>query len=401
MSASSLLRHRPFLLLWLGSMAASLGLAVALLAETWYAVQVLKLEAQLGYVLLAGTLPRLLLMALGGVLADRLPRGKLMAGSFVARALLLMLMGWLIAQGWLGFAELLIMAALYGVLDALFWPARDAILPQLLSGNALTQANAWMLATNQLGLVLGPMVGSALLAWHDFPMVFALTGVLMLAGAIACAAIVISPAGQRIHTDMWQSLREGLACAWHTPVLRWILLIYAFANLLFMGPMGLAPALLAAKLEGGSATVLAQLQSALSAGMLVGGILLGLYPPRRKRLLMICGLIAIEGVLLALLPQSTALGATLIQLLIGLCIAGNNVPMLSLLQQHTPPDKIGRVMSLNSMASLGLTPVAYGLCSLLLAGGVSLGWLAAGGGLLLAALCILLPLCVRTLRQTD
>lgn len=396
-----LYRHRPFLMLWLGSVASSFGLAVALLAETWYAVNELHLKAELGYIMLAGTLPRIALMALGGVLADRLPRGRIMAASFVCRAVLMGAVAWAIQAGQMNLVLLIGMAALYGALDALFWPARDAFLPALLNGSLLTRANAWLLATNQLGLVFGPVLGGILLAALPFPAVFGLTAVVMLLGAVACAAIAEPHHQAGKHAPLWVSLKQGFASVRDTPVLRTLLLVYAVANLLFMGPMGFAPPLLAASLPGASAGLLAQLQSAFAGGMLAGGVLLALRPPQHHRLALICWVIAIEGAFLAVLPQLGTVAATLVQFAIGFCIACNNVPMLALLQQYTPADRIGRVMSLNSTASLGLTPLSYALSSGLLSAGLSLGSLAAAGGLGLTLCCLGLLAASSTVRQAD
>lgn len=395
-----LYRHPPFLLLWLASVASGLGLAVAMLAETWYAVKVLQLKAELGYLMLAGSLPRIALMALGGVLADRWPRARIMAGSFALRALLLGLMTWAAAQQQLDLSLLIVLAAGFGMLDALFWPARDAMLPAIVPAAQLGQANAWMLATNQLGMLLGPVVGGLLLAGLSFAWVFGLTALAMLLGAAFALGIREQARRDNTRQAIWPALQEGLACVRDTPVLRLLLLIYALANLLFMGPLGFAPPLLAANLPGASAGLLAQLQSAFAAGMLAGGVLLALRPPMGRRLQWICWLIALEGLLLAALPQLNAGGATLVQFALGFCIACNNVPMLSLLQQYSPPERIGRVMSLNSMASLGLTPLAYALSSLLLGAGASLGLLAAVCGLLLSLFCALVALLSPTARHT-
>ena len=396
-----LYRQPAFLLLWLGSVASSFGLAIALLAETWFAVNVLQLKAELGYVMLAGTVPRIALMALGGVLADRLPRSRIMAASFMARSLLLLAMGLAAYQQVLTLPLLILLAAGFGMLDALYWPARDAILPAIIPSSQLGQANAWMLAANQLGMVAGPVIGGILLAALPFAGAFGLTAGLMLAGAMAAACITEPTRSTRQSRAMWAELQEGLACVRDTPVLRLLLIIYAIANLLFMGPMGFAPPLLAASLPGASAGLLAQLQSAFAAGMLGGGVLLALCPPRHKRLQFICWIIALEGLLLAALPQLGATAATATQFAIGFCIACNNVPMLSLLQQHTPPERIGRVMSLNSMASLGLTPLAYGISSVLLSAGASLGLLAASCGIALAMVCAAVALLSPTARTAQ
>lgn len=395
------LNNRPFALLWFASIVTNLSLAMAMLAETWFAVNTLKLESELGWVMLAGSLPRVILMVLGGVLADRFRRAPIMAGSMLGRALILAALALTIHYGVLDLTGLIAIAALYGVLDAVFWPARDALLPTLLEAEQLTRANAILLTTNQIGMVAGPALGGMLLAVLSLPQLFALCTVLALVGAIACVLITEKAAVQRVRQKLITALSEGFTCVRDNPVLRTLLAIYAVANLLFSGPMGFAAPLLAANLPGGSAGLLGQLQSAYALGMVTGGVLLGLRPVRSQRLRLILYLITVEGLLLALLPQLQATGATIVMFLLGFCIACNNVPMIALLQQFTPPENMGRVMSLNNVASLGLTPIAYAATSMLLAAGASLGWIAAVLGLLLSALCLIVLRMSAAVRQGD
>ncbi|MCP6769820.1 hypothetical protein NL529_33740, partial [Klebsiella pneumoniae] len=77
-----------------------------------------------------------------------------------------------------------------------------------------------------------------------------------------------------------------------------------------------------------------------------------------------------------------------LQFLIGAGIVSNNVPMLSLLQEAADPARIGRVMSLNSMASIGLAPISYAMVTVLLSAGVGIGWILPCFGLTMAALML-------------
>jgi MFS family permease len=136
--------------------------------------------------------------------------------------------------------------------------------------------------------------------------------------------------------------------------------------------------------------------------MVVGGILLTMYPPSKKRLLMITVVIALEGVFLSLLAHTHWVWAAVgLQALIGLGVAANNVPMMSLIQQYSDKDKIGRVMSLNSMASMGLTPLSYAMVTGLLSFHISMGWIMPIFGLTMAALMLFLALRMPAIRQTD
>jgi MFS transporter, DHA3 family, macrolide efflux protein len=401
--APALLRNRNFLLLWLASIVGNLALAVAMLAETWLVVKTLGAKEQLGLVMIAASVPRLLLMALGGVLADRIKRSRIILVSLTLRVLLLLALVAIIANHQLSIGVMIGFALIYGALDAFFWPARDALVPNILAANDLNRANSIMLTTNQLGMVFGPVLGGIMLALFSFEVVFSLTAALLGLGVVAIA-LIREPELQpgRARFNMLAELKEGVQYTLQTPVLRTLILVYAAANLLFMGPLGLGVPMIVTDLLQGSASTLAYMQSAFAAGMVLGGLLLTIYPPTQKRLLMITVAIAIEGLLLAALALATWLPVALaLQALIGLGVAANNVPMMSLIQHYTDRQKLGRIISLNTMASMGLTPLSYALVTALFSMHISITWVLPAFGLILALMMVIMTLKMPVIRKID
>jgi sugar phosphate permease len=197
-------------------------------------------------------------------------------------------------------------------------------------------------------------------------------------------------------------LKEGIGYAATHPVLRSLMLIYVIANLLFMGPTGIGTPIVASEQLTEGAKGLSFMQSSFSIGMTLGFLALLAFPPKKKRLMLIVGLIAFEGVLLALLGQAHALPlAVLLQFMLGFCIACNNVPMISLIQQYTDRSKLGRVMSLNSISSMGLSPVSYAMVSTLLSGGISVRFIMPAFGLSMAVIVIAMAIASPTIRRTN
>ncbi len=401
--APALLRNRNFLLLWLASLISNFALAIAMLAETWLVIKTLGAKEQLGLVMIAGSVPRIMLMAVGGVLADRMKRSHIILASVGLRVLLLMVLVGIVANNQLSMGVMVGFALIYGALDAFFWPARDALVPNIVADSDLTRANSIMLTTNQVGLVFGPVLGGTMLALFSYETVFSLTAIMLVAGLIAMALIKEPELlANRKRFSMLSELKEGMQYMIQTPVLRALMLVYAAANLLFMGPLGLGVPLVVTDLLQGSASTLSFMQSAFAAGMVLGGLLLTLYPPTQKRLLMITLVIAIEGLLLASLALATWLPVALaLQVLIGLGVAANNVPMMSLIQHYTDRQKLGRIMSLNSMASMGLAPLSYALVTALFAMHISIQWVLPVFGLLLALLMVGMTMRIRVIREID
>jgi DHA3 family macrolide efflux protein-like MFS transporter len=401
--ALALLRNRNFLLTWVTSIIEHVALAIAMLVETWYVVDTLHMKAQLGWVMIAATVPRIALMAVGGVLADRIPKIQILTVTFWLRMLVLAGGALLFWQGLMTISALIVVAALFGIMDAFFWPARDALLPSIVAASELTRANSIMQATNQIGLVLGPVIGALLLSLLPLYAIFALTAVMMAAGAITLGMVVEGPAvrsAQRQH--FFVDLKEGIRYVLKSPILRSLMMIYIVANLLFTGPTILGTPIIASEHLTTGAKGLSFMQSAFGTGLVLGFITLIVFPPARKRMLMIVGVITVEGIVLGLLGQVDQLRyAVALQLLLGFCIACNNVPMLSLIQQYTDRDKLGRVMALNSMTSMGLAPVSLALISTLLSGGVAISYIMPVFGLTMSAVMLLMALVSAAIRKTD
>ncbi len=399
----TLFRNRNFGLLWLASIIGNFALAIAMMAETWYVVKTLGAKEQLGWVMIAGSVPRIALMAVGGVLADRMSRSRIILISLGLRVVLLFSLVGLLHINRLDIWALTVFAFLYGSLDAFFWPARDTLTPAIVADSDLTRANSIMLTTNQVGMVFGPVMGGAMLALMGYEAIFSLTGSMLLIATI-CIAFIHEPVNTVVReaTSMIVELKEGVVYALQTPILRALMLIYITANLLFMGPLALGIPIIVADYLKGEASTLSYLQSAFAAGMVLGGILLTIYPPSKKRLLMITVIIAIEGVLLSLLPLTPWIWAAVaLQFFIGMGVAGNNVPMMSLIQQSADRDKLGRVMSLNNMVSMGLSPVSYAMVTALLAAHISITWIMPIFGLTMALVMLVLTIQLKVIRTAN
>jgi len=399
----TLFNNRNFGLLWLASIIGNFALAIAMMAETWYVVKTLGAKEQLGWVMIAGSVPRIALMAVGGVLADRMSRSRIILISLALRVVLLFSLVGLLHINRLDIWALTIFAFLYGSLDAFFWPARDTLTPAIVADSDLTRANSIMLTTNQVGMVFGPVMGGAMLALMGYEAIFSLTGGMLLLATL-CIALISEPVIQVVREapSMLKELKEGVVYALQTPILRALMLIYITANLLFMGPLALGIPIIVADYLKGDASTLSYLQSAFAAGMVLGGILLTVYPPSKKRLLMITVIIAIEGVLLSLLPLTPWIWAAVaLQFFIGMGVAGNNVPMMSLIQQSADRDKLGRVMSLNNMVSMGLSPVSYAMVTALLAAHISITWIMPIFGLTMALVMLVLTLQLKVIRTAN
>src|ERR687887_2314280 len=156
------LAERNFGLLFLGQATSAFGDRLAPIALAFAVLDLTGSASDLGFVLAAQTLPTLLLVAVAGVWADRLPRQLVMlssdavrCGSQGATAALLLLHQ---ARIW----ELVVLQAVYGAAEAFFTPAMTGLIPATAGPGRLREANALMSLSRSAVGVAGPAVGGTL-----------------------------------------------------------------------------------------------------------------------------------------------------------------------------------------------------------------------------------------------
>ena len=118
----------------------------------------------LGIVLAAATIPSLLLLPLGGVWADRLPRGRVMLVADLARGVTQATVAILLISGHAEVWHLVVLQVVDGSAEAFFNPASGAIVPETISGRLLREANALLGFSTGLSYAVGPGVAGILVA---------------------------------------------------------------------------------------------------------------------------------------------------------------------------------------------------------------------------------------------
>ncbi|MDM5189070.1 MFS transporter [Bacillus sp. DX4.1] len=399
----SLLKNRAFLFLWLSSTTSFLALSTYLFAEQWYVIRSLGQESALGIVMMVTMIPRVLLMAVGGVWADRFKRSKIMLASSFARCLLIFLMITLLHLHLLHLWSLLGFALLFGILDAFFSPANQSLLPLLVPKELLTRSNSFIQTSNQIAMFAGPMIGGWIITVSTFSVLFFAVAFFLV---ITCTfTLCIKENNPSPHSDQpsaKQELLAGFQYVWNMPFLKSILFILMIINVFFFGPLLMGIPLLANELLHGKAVEVSFMQSSYQGGMLGGALLIGFLNIRRKRGLSILVLISVLGILLSLLGQIYVLWQGIVLLvMMGFMSSMINVPLISIIQENSETDKLGRVMSFVSASSNGLVPLSYAIVSICLTFGTSISsiMLYCGGFITLSSLLFMMK--CKVVHQTD
>lgn len=365
------LRERDFRLVFTGESISLLGDQFHFVALAWLTLQLTGSGLALGTVLTVAAVPRVVFMLVGGALSDRMSPRTLMLASNAIRAVVVGIVAALVLTGNAQLWQLYILAGIFGVVDAFFYPAMNTIVPMLVNDSLLSPANALVQGTQQLAGLIGPALAGIVVAAVQTGPAFAIDAASF---AMAATALVLVRGGRRVSAQatvqgerLLATIGSGIAYAWRDPAVRALILLTAAFNFAFTGPIAVGIPYLSDQRFGGGSIAFGVLMSAFGAGALAGAIVAGSlkHVPQLGAVVMaIAAVLGLELVLLGIapnLPLALPIGATM-----GIGVGFINVRVISWLQARTPDAMRGRVMSLLMLGSQGLGPFSLVLAGVLI-----------------------------------
>ena len=375
-----------------GSWFTALGMQGVLFS--WLVVGVLQAEAEwVGIAQSALMLPSILLVLIGGMVADRSDGRLLLIGLHVVASVLSACLVVIVANEWLSMTLLIGYALCIGSVQAFVMPTRDSLLSEVAGANML-RAVAGMTLTQWLSQALGALLaGSA--RWFGIVPALCMHSLILLAGAPTLRKLPPTPSKSRAGqaraslSDILEGVREVL----ESPVLRPLLVLVLVVGIGFIGPYLVVLPILVRDYYGGDVAQLAALNMAFPLGTIFGaGAVLWYGGMRRKGLAQVLALLGgacCVGVLSFGLPFWGAL------LTVGVWGTSASIFMSAgrtVFQEQARPSHRARVLSVYTLGFMGTT----GLVGAPLAG-VMVDWVGplmtctfASGVMIVAVLCIVI-----------
>lgn len=388
---------RDFQLFFGGQILSQLGSAVTVLLLPIIVFELTGSALNLGITAAAEYVPYLLFGLVIGAYVDRLPRRLLMLASDIARAAVIGSVPLLSTLHTLPVWWIYVVAFLGTTLAICFDTAEVAAIPAIVPAADLVEANGRVQAAYSATGVVGPMLGGALLTLVSAESVLLIDTFSFLASAATLALVRISfdPVERRRGTRVRDDITEGLRFVLRNPVLRTISIMMALLNIVTSSAFAQLVLFSKHHLDATDFQV-GILFAAGSFGVVVFGVLAGRIRRTLSFSQAILGALILDGLLIALFgicpyyPLSVALWATASGA--GIFF---NINTRSLRQLITPPEMLGRVMSIASVLAWSAIPVGTIAGGALVSAGVPVADLYVGMGVLaalIAALFILSPL---------
>jgi len=383
-STFAAMRYRNYRLWFFGQMISQMGTWMQSVAQGWVVYRLTGSELALGTISFAGSAPTLLLMLPAGVLADRVPKRRVLLFTQTAMMLLAVILAVLAGTDALRVWHIVVLSVCLGIANSFDAPARQSLAVEMVDDRRdLMNAIAMNSMLFNIARIVGPSLAGIILASLGATWCFALNALSFV--AVICALLAMRlpdmPRASRAE-PMARQLAEGLRYVWRNVNVRTIIAVVGIASISIGSYSVLFPAFAADVFRTG-ASGLGWLNASMGAGALIGALTvasLGSY--RRKGRLLTIGNLAFPAAVLlfagtaALAPAMAGGGGSLSALatvqgmaftapfalgLLTLVGCGWSVMMQNsmantLVQTMVPDELRGRVMSAYMLVFFGSAP---------------------------------------------
>jgi MFS family permease len=379
------LGQRDFRLLFAGQAVSLIGDAAFLTALGWRTFT-LAGAAKLGVVLTCQGAALLVTLLLGGALADRFSRRRMMILSDLARFAAVCALALVDASGHLSFTTLVVFATIVGLADGLFFPAFGGMVPLLVDQPLIPSASSLIGVARWGSLLVGPIFAGFLYEPAGSAVVFGADAASFLLSAAFVYATRPRAVERREPEGTLAGIASGARYVARVPWLWVTIALFAVVLMLQFAPQQVLLPKLVDEQWGRGVQAYAVLTTLLGAGTVAGTLLFGQLQPRRRRGVLFYAVFLVNSLAIlafALSPWYELAGG--LAVVRGFCIGFGVAVWETMLMQLVPEHLLSRVVSLDYFGSFGLMPVGLAL-SAAVSGLAAPGTLIATGAAVSAAL---------------
>ncbi len=350
------LKIRNYRLYMTGQLVSVSGTWMQTVGLSWLVLKITGSGVELGVVTAAQFLPMLVLGVVGGLVADRVNKRKLILATQTSLALASLLLGILTVTGTVVMWMVYAISIWIGMTNAIDNPARQSFVGEMVDKGTVANAVSLNAVVMNSARIVGPAIAGIVIYILG-------TGSLFLANSASFLAVIIALLLMR-PAELFQSeraprargqLKEGIEYVWRMPTLKVpVLILFLVGTLAFEFQVSL-PLFASATFHQGAGTY-AAFMSFMGVGAVVGGLISATFPQTTISRLAFTSLgFGLLIILVSVMPNSISAAAAVIPMgtlsMVFVSIAN------SALQLNSEPSKRGRVLSLFTVAYQGSTPI--------------------------------------------
>jgi predicted MFS family arabinose efflux permease len=350
-------QYRDFRLMWIGACASSIGTWMQIVAQGWLVYRLSHSAFLLAIDQFLSGIPIFLFSLIGGVIADRVERRRILLGSQYVQMLSAGILTFLVASGRVHIWEILCLSFLSGFAQAFGGPAYSALIPTLVAREDMPNAIALNSIQFNLAVTVGPALAGQALAKLGESWCFGLNAVSFLAPIISLSMITTRFLPAKTKESMFTSLKKGIAFARQQPAMEALIVLAFCMTFLAMPTRTYIPVFVKDIFRRGPQTY-GNLLSLMGLGSIAGSLMIATVGNVRSKGRIALGGLMVLGAGIAVFAVSKALplsGAMLV--VVGGAMMAVFAMVNSLVQLITTDEMRGRVMSLYNFAFRGGMPM--------------------------------------------
>src|SRR5687768_2320889 len=350
-------KYRDFQILWFGAFTSTVGNWMQKVAQSWLVFDLTKSSFFLGLDDFLGQLPILLFTVLGGVIADRYDRRRLLLGSQYAQMTTAFTLAVLVWTGVVRIEYILGLSFLTGFAQAFGGPAYQSLMPTLVPKKHLPNAIALNSIQFNLSRIVGSLLAGAALAAFGTAICFGLNGLSFLVVIAALLSLSVKHIKPEKHNPLLQEMHGGFSYVKREPALIAFTCVAFLTTFLGLPLMTFLP-VIARDVFQGEVGLYSQMLAFSGSGSVVGALIvawMGRFKHMGRTLLIV-------QVVFGLIVAAFAMSRTLWLSELLLFCAGVSAMLVtalttSLVQLIVPDHLRGRVVSIYMVAFRGGMPL--------------------------------------------
>ncbi len=389
--------HRGFLRLISARFISNLGNGLSPIA---LAYGVLSLNGatgrELSLVMSARIFPMIALMLFGGVIGDRFKRNRIVGGTDILGSSFVAISAISFIAGFASIPLLVIMGLLFGILNAMWWPAMSGVLPAIIPKEKLKDGNAVVGLLSNFGFVVGALIGGALVTLFGSGWALLVDALSFLIAGILVWHLDVPPMEDRERTSVIAELKDGWVEFKSRPWVVAMVITFTGINACFEAMVQVLGQLAFNEGTNGPRNWSMNL-AGLTLGMICGGFI-ALKVHLQRPLFIAMVVIALSAAWdFSLAIKSPFIFTLVAALIAGIAIEIYVVNWSTALQSHIPEESFSRVTAYDAFGSYALAPLGivvagplamyYGVHRVL--------WFTGG----VTVICALLALLVKSVRE--
>ncbi len=376
--------------MWFGACTSSVGTWMQNVAQSWLVFSISKSAFLLGLNDFLGQIPIVMFSLIGGVIADRIDRRRVLLGSQYIQMTSAFLLTVLIVMGVIKVSHILILSFVVGCAQSFGGPAYSALVPMLVEKEDLPNAIALNSIQFNLARVIGPVLGGLVLTGAGAAWCFGLNGLSFVAVIVSLFLLTVRFAPPKTNESILTGVKQGISFVRQQGAMVGLIALALCMTALAIPTLTFLPVFAKNVFHRGP-TAFTILLSCSGVGSVAGALIVAAFGNVKNK-----GLVALLTLLLlgisitgfALSPSIVLSGALLV--LSGAAMMGVFSMVSSLVQLITPNEMRGRVMSVYNLAFRGGMPLGSLVSGWLVKRYTAPHVLAANGLLLVAVGCYFL-----------